>query len=553
MDAKAQRRLELNLQGLMGRQPAVAQRICLSVDDRDVNDDDLGEATIRFHSDVLPLTLPKETRRELIDGCANKRPVLLLGAGDGTLAARLLDRAGKAGVQVWDRDPAVVRVLLASEDLREPIRRGRLTIHMGADLVNLVGAEGDPEVVWHPTARRMYRMEARLVEDGAVSERRAMVCTGGLFVDDLAEALRTRGYSVVPLELVRISTEEVDHGVRTVGPELVSGINYVRGTEGLADRHKLPVLCWEIDPTTDRILPPEAETEHFRLFTYRDAAVEGFQGAGFQHVQYHPLAANPERRRPLELTEEDRQRFGAKVAYVGSSMSSQARVFLENYLKAYAAWRGGPQYVTEGKELAQRVLTAQRADLTTYRVPELMGEHLGDFVAALTARNPRVDVTMWLGEIAAMEKRLALVSSLAPFGAVAYGDPGWQAVVSRGVEHRGRVAHGTDLTKAYCAAEINVDIGRIYQSDIVTMRVFDVLSCGAFLLAEHNEAIAELLEVGVEVETWRTPQELKEKVAWYLTHPEERLAMAQRGMEAVRERHTIQLRVDEMLSAVDLP
>ena len=48
-----------------------------------------------------------------------------------------------------------------------------------------------------------------------------------------------------------------------------------------------------------------------------------------------------------------------------------------------------------------------------------MREHLGDFVRDLTAHNPRVDVPMWLGEIAAMEQRLLLVSSLAPFGAVA--------------------------------------------------------------------------------------------------------------------------------------
>ncbi|MEC9071381.1 MAG: hypothetical protein VX938_03340, partial [Myxococcota bacterium] len=287
MNAKAKRRLELNLQALMGRQPGVAQRICLSVDDRDVNDDDLREASIRFHSDVLPLTLSQEERRGLLETCPAKQPIVLLGAGDGTLAARALDRAAKAGVCVWDRDPAVIRVLLATDDFREAIRRGRLKIYMGADLVDLLGQEGTPSTIWHPTARRMYRLEGRLVDDGAVSERRAMVCTGGLFVDDLAEALRARGYSVLPLELVRVSTEEVDHGVRTVVPEVISGINYVRGTEGLADRHQTPVLCWEIDPTTDRILPPDADTEHFHLFTYRDAAVSGFQEAGFKHVQYH--------------------------------------------------------------------------------------------------------------------------------------------------------------------------------------------------------------------------------------------------------------------------
>ena len=34
------------------------------------------------------------------------------------------------------------------------------------------------------------------------------------------------------------------------------------------------------------------------------------------------------------------------------------------------------------------------------------------------------------------------------------------------------------------------DVNRIYQPDVVPLRVFDVLACGAFLIAEHSEALA---------------------------------------------------------------
>jgi spore maturation protein CgeB len=96
-----------------------------------------------------------------------------------------------------------------------------------------------------------------------------------------------------------------------------------------------------------------------------------------------------------------------------------------------------------------------------------------------------------------------------------------------------------------------VDVNRLYQLDIVPMRVFDVLACGGFLIAEHSPALAELFKVGVEVESWSSIPELIDKVRHYRAHPEQAEEMAIAGLKAVQERHSIQERVLEMLS--DLP
>jgi spore maturation protein CgeB len=79
------------------------------------------------------------------------------------------------------------------------------------------------------------------------------------------------------------------------------------------------------------------------------------------------------------------------------------------------------------------------------------------------------------------------------------------------------------------------------------MRVFDILACGGFVLAEHSDALAELFVVGEEIDSWRTPDELVDKVDWYLNNRAVAVAMAQRGCRAVSERHTIQQRVRMML------
>jgi spore maturation protein CgeB len=135
-------------------------------------------------------------------------------------------------------------------------------------------------------------------------------------------------------------------------------------------------------------------------------------------------------------------------------------------------------------------------------------------------------------------------------GAHVWGDPGWKALEADGVTYRGRAGHGSELTKIYSGARVQIDIGRIYQNDIITMRVFDVLACGGFLLAEWNEALAQAFEIGVEIETWRTLDELESKVAYYLEHPVKREAIAERGLRAVRDRHRIRQRVATILEAM---
>ena len=88
----------------------------------------------------------------------------------------------------------------------------------------------------------------------------------------------------------------------------------------------------------------------------------------------------------------------------------------------------------------------------------------------------------------------------------------------------------------------------VYQLDIVTMRVFDVISCGGFILADRNAAVLELFEDGVEIETWITVEELKQKCEYYLAHPEQARDIAERGRARLLREHRIVDRVQEMLT-----
>src|SRR5262249_14789984 len=161
-------------------------------------------------------------------------------------------------------------------------------------------------------------LEAELVAHG-LHERRVALGVDRLLCDELAAALRAEGYAVVPIDLEGWSLEELERALERARPELVASINYVWGLAAFCGVRGARYLCWEIAPSTETLPRVPGDTAHCAVFSYRRAHVDAFRRAGFAQVAHLPLAADPERRRPLELSPEDRQRFGAPLAFVGSS------------------------------------------------------------------------------------------------------------------------------------------------------------------------------------------------------------------------------------------
>ena len=113
------------------------------------------------------------------------------------------------------------------------------------------------------------------------------------------------------------------------------------------------------------------------------------------------------------------------------------------------------------------------------------------------------------------------------------------------------LSHHAPLSRVYSGSTVNVDLGRLYQLDIVTMRVFDVLACGGCLLAERSPELAALFAEGEHLDGWSSPDELVAKTARWLADPAGARALGARGRAHVLAHHTVGHRVDAMLSFGD--
>jgi spore maturation protein CgeB len=543
MTASLPPNLAANLKALSARNPELAERICLPVQGDHVELPADGPPMYRIHRSWRPFALVGEPLEASLASAPPDGDVLLFGVGLGEQLDRLLGRAA-GRVVAWDRDPWMLRLLLTARDWSRSIRKGQLQLRLGSDLLDELAA-GRP-VVLHPFFAERYEAERRLLDEG-LGARRALVCAGTLFVEEIADALRADGFSVGVWEPARLASEELALAARRWTPELVVSVNHVHGLAEACRQLDLPLVVWEIDPATDALRPTTAGDSAF-VFTWRRAQVAEWKAAGFGQTWHLPLAADTGRRHPVEVDE----RYVSPIAFVGSSMVEQGRLFRERILADWVLWQGGSptDAIAEGSERLERVLDRHRDDYSNCRVEELALEEMGDFVRARRARGR--DPVALIAEMVGADKRIAWVANLGQVGATVWGDEGWEFVQQYGVRWKGPAGHRDELNRVYCGAGINLDIGRIYQSDIITMRVFDVMACGGFVLAEHSDHLDELFTPGVELDSYRSLEELLGKVEHYLEHPDEARAIAARGLEAVRSKHTIDGRVRHMLGVAGI-
>ena len=78
------------------------------------------------------------------------------------------------------------------------------------------------------------------------------------------------------------------------------------------------------------------------------------------------------------------------------------------------------------------------------------------------------------------------------------------------------------------------------------MRLFEAAAMNVFQLVDDRPGVHEWFEVGQHLVTYRDPQDLREKVVYYLAHPEERETIAAAAREHVLAHHTYAHRVSSL-------
>lgn len=78
-------------------------------------------------------------------------------------------------------------------------------------------------------------------------------------------------------------------------------------------------------------------------------------------------------------------------------------------------------------------------------------------------------------------------------------------------------------------------------------RTFEISACGTLQLVDARDDLALFYTPGKEIEVFSSPEELLQKIQFYLTHEQERREIALRALERTYRDHTYSNRLDELL------
>ncbi|MEC0372458.1 CgeB family protein [Paenibacillus chibensis] len=119
-----------------------------------------------------------------------------------------------------------------------------------------------------------------------------------------------------------------------------------------------------------------------------------------------------------------------------------------------------------------------------------------------------------------------------------------------------------ETAEAYNASKIVINLHRSHEDDSVNNnavkipaaspnpRTFEISACATLQLSDARSDLAKFYTPGVEIETYSSPQELLDKVEYYLNHEKERREIALNALERTMRDHTYGNRLNQMLSII---
>lgn len=119
------------------------------------------------------------------------------------------------------------------------------------------------------------------------------------------------------------------------------------------------------------------------------------------------------------------------------------------------------------------------------------------------------------------------------------------------VEVRLPVRPGQDAAVVYAGSRINLNVSLKGIEGGTAQRVMDIMGAGGFVLTNYCEETADIFEEDKEIVMFKSPEELFDKVEYYLRHEEERERIARAGYHKVTTCYTYEKKLQKLLEWVE--
>lgn len=328
--------------------------------------------------------------------------------------------------------------------------------------------------------------------------------------------------------------------------DMVFSVNYFSLISNVCRRRDVKYVCWTCDSPLISMHHKSVYNECNYIFTFDKTNYLEFCSMGVKRIWYLPLAVDAKRLDYVISTAEDLRNYENEIAFVGSlyERNSYDRLQggLPDYLRGYFDAAMQAQMSVSGGNLLEDMLT-----------PDILEQleqyfHLEKSEDSLSNLGLIFATTVLGFKTASLQRRRALLALSAKYPVSVYSNSDVSDLLR--VRYRGGVDYWGEMPKVFRASKINLNFTIPNIKSGLPLRIWDILGSKGFLMTNFQAELPMYFTEGKDYVCFESTAELVEKCGYYLTHEKERLEIAESGYRKVKESHTYQRRVEEMLQKV---
>lgn len=326
--------------------------------------------------------------------------------------------------------------------------------------------------------------------------------------------------------------------------EFVISFNYFPVISTACEKKQVKYVAWTVDSPLYTLYTRSIYNSCNHLFVFDKSSLKELKALGIQKVWYLPLAADADHYD--ELLARPKGQFASQVSFVGNLYTEKS---------AYGALGTQKDYFAgfmEGLVEAQRKLWG--CTFVEEILEEMWSKQLDKMLMPVNGeefigRNSMVFANSCiLTEITARERKEYLEAAGQAADTDIYTGSDTTGLA---LKNKGKVDYLTQMPFVFHNSKINLNITLRSIQQGISLRVWDILASGGFLLTNYQPELEEFFEIGRDLECYFDKEDMICKIRYYLEHEEERAQIAKNGYEKVKSRHGYRNRIQTIWEKIN--
>lgn len=381
--------------------------------------------------------------------------------------------------------------------------------------------------------------------------------------EDIISAFKELGHDVktIPFskdELHHDDTEEAKliHEISSYCPDFVFSFNYFPIVSLACKKAGMRYVSWVYDSPYVLLYSYTIINPCNYVFVFDKELYLEFHKAGIQTIYYLPLAANTDRLQAMDTAPQLKDFYNSKwknqaqIAFVGALYTEKHQFYqrlhdITPYTKGYLEGIMAAQRQVYGYNFIQELLPPpiiEDLQKSLPMQPDPTSVESEEYLYAQYVINR---------QITAIE-RTDLLAAIGEQHSLDLYTPD-QTFTFPGCINHGPVDYYDMAPYVFKNAKINLNITLRSIKSGIPLRAFDILGAGGFLLTNYQADFADCYTPDEDFVFFESKEDLLHKIDYYLSHEEERKAIAHNGFEKTKKYHTYKHRIQEMIILLHTP